>query len=141
MENKRRRWAYADSVGSERSSSVRQIRSGRICALCRRPLPAPHSAGEQLCGKCREERGRHRVYMYFMDRIGWHCQFLEEDLKTPLPKKLRFGSHEKIREIAERGGCTMNLETLQALDHAIEIGRGGVWLELTDEQYRKLAAG
>jgi hypothetical protein len=27
----------------------------------------------------------HRVYMSFMDRKGWHCQFLEADLKTPLP--------------------------------------------------------
>jgi len=26
--------------------------------------------------------------MHFMLREGWYCQFLEEDLKTPLPKKL-----------------------------------------------------
>jgi hypothetical protein len=32
----------------------------------------------------------------------------------------------------------MNLESLQALEHGIETGRGGVWLELTDEQYGKL---
>jgi len=31
----------------------------------------------------------HRVYMSFMLRQGWHFQFLEEDLKTSLPKKLR----------------------------------------------------
>jgi hypothetical protein len=32
----------------------------------------------------------------------------------------------------------MTLDTLHALDHAIETGRGGVWLELTEEQYGKL---
>lgn len=32
----------------------------------------------------------------------------------------------------------MNLESIQALDQGIEKGRGGVWLELTEEQYGKL---
>ena len=40
--------------------------------------------------------------------------------------------------MAERGGCHLNLEARQANDHAIEIGRGGIWLELTEEQYEKL---
>jgi hypothetical protein len=77
--------------------------------------------------------------MSFMLRDGWHCQFLEQDLKTPLPKRLRFSNKEKLREIAERGGCNMNLEARQSLDHGIEIGRGGIWLELSEEQYQKLA--
>jgi hypothetical protein len=73
-----------------------------------------------------------------MFRDAWYCQFLEEDLKTPLARKLRFRSPDKIREMAQRGGCTLNLETLQALDHGIEIGRGGFWMELSQEQYQKL---
>jgi hypothetical protein len=77
--------------------------------------------------------------MSFMLKDGWHCQFLEQDLKTPLPKRLRFNNQEKLREIAERGGCNMNLEARQSLDHGIEIGRGGIWLELSEEQYQKLA--
>ena len=32
----------------------------------------------------------HRVYMSFMAREGWFCHFLEEDLRTPLPRKLAF---------------------------------------------------
>ncbi len=76
--------------------------------------------------------------MSFMYRDGWLCQFLEEDLKTSLPRKLHFQSEEKVRELARRGGGMLNLECLQAFDHAIEIGRGGVWLELSDEQYRTL---
>src|SRR5213595_1863206 len=45
---------------------------------------------------------------------------------------------EKVREMAQRGGAAMSLDVLQALDHGIEIGRGGIWLELSDEQYQKL---
>jgi hypothetical protein len=94
--------------------------------------------GERLCSRCRASRSRHRVYMHFMFRNGWHCQFLEEDMKTCLARKLTFNSEVKVREMARRGGCTLTLDSLQALDHAIEIGRGGVWMELTEEQYQKL---
>jgi hypothetical protein len=76
--------------------------------------------------------------MSFMLRDGWLCQFLEEDLKTRLPRKVTLRSQEKVREMARRGGAGMSLDVLQALDHGIEIGRGGIWLELTDEQYGKL---
>ena len=76
--------------------------------------------------------------MSFQCRYGWHCQFLEEDLKTPLPRKLHFASPDKVVELVERGGGLSNLESRQALDQAIEIGRGGVFLSLTEEQYAKL---
>jgi hypothetical protein len=36
-------------------------------------------------------------------RNGWNCQFLEVDLKTPLPRKLHFTSTEKVIELVERG--------------------------------------
>lgn len=131
-------FAYTVGMGSERASTVRQIRSGQICALCRATLPKPQSYGEQLCAKCRGERKRHRVYMSFMEREGWLCQFLEEDLKTPLPRRVIVKSVDKVREMARKGGASMNLESHQALEHGIEMGRGGVWLELTEEQYGKL---
>ena len=76
--------------------------------------------------------------MSFIYRNGWLCQFLDEDLQTSLPRKLHFRTEDKIREIARRGDGMLNLESLQAFDQAVEIGRGGVWLELTDEQYRTL---
>src|SRR5438309_692978 len=125
-------------MASDRASTIRQIRSGSICALCRSALPPSQSAGERLCSKCRGERKRHRIYMSFVHRAGWVCQFVEEDLKTPLPRKVHFRDDQKVREIARRGGASLNLETLQAFDHGIEIGRGGIWLELSEEQYRKL---
>ncbi len=81
---------------------------------------------------------RRRVYMSFQCRNGWHCQFLEEDLQTPLPRKLRFASPDKVVELVERGGGLSNLESRQALDQAIETGRGGVFLSLTEKQYSRL---
>ena len=86
------------------------------------------------------EEVRHRVYMSFQCRFGWHCQFLEQDLKTPLRKKLHFASSDMVVELVERGGGLSSLESRQALDQAIEIGRGGVFLSLTEEQYAKLKA-
>ena len=55
---------------------------------------------------------RHRVYMSFQCRNGWHCQFLEQDLKTPLPRKLHFASRDKVIELVERGGGLSNLVPL-----------------------------
>lgn len=38
----------------------------------------------------------------------------------------------------EQHGAVLNLETEQAIRHGIDIGRGGVWLNLNEEQYRRL---
>jgi hypothetical protein len=78
--------------------------------------------------------------MSFLCRNGWHCQFLEQNLKTPLPRKLHFTSPDKVVEIVEWGSGLSNLESRQELEQAIEIGRGGVFLSLTAEQYAKLDA-
>jgi len=83
---------------------------------------------------------RHRVYMYFQDRNGWHCQFLEKDLKTSLPRKLHFTSADKVIELVERGGGIKDQECRQMLDQALAKGRGGIFLSLTEEQYAKLKA-
>ena len=76
--------------------------------------------------------------MYYMLRDGWMCQFLEEDLKTPLPRRLHFTNPEKIRAIVDKVGNFADLQDRQALDYGLEIGRGGVWLQLTEEQYARL---
>jgi hypothetical protein len=76
--------------------------------------------------------------MYFFLRSGWQVQFLEADLKTPLPRKLTFTDPEKIRELAKRGEAWGTSEARQMLEHAIETGRDGVYLRLTPEQYARL---
>lgn len=47
-------------------------------------------------------------------------------------------SQERLFEIAERGRHRLTQEERQALQHGIDMGRGGIWLELTEEQYRRL---
>jgi hypothetical protein len=76
--------------------------------------------------------------MSFMQRKGWTCQFLEPDLQTTLLRRLSFADVEKVRELVKRGGGLPDLESASALEHGIEIGRGGVWLNLTPTQYAKL---
>lgn len=80
----------------------------------------------------------HRVYMQFMLRDGWRCQFLQSDLKTPLPRKLTFTTADKVLELVSRTAGRLDTETRQALEYGIELGRGGIWLELTPEQYHQL---
>ena len=86
----------------------------------------------------RYDRPSHQAYMYFFMRSGWQVQFLEQDLKTPLPRKFTFADPEKIRELARHGEAWGDSESRQMLEHAIEKGRGGVYLRLTPEQYARL---
>ena len=80
-----------------------------------------------------------RIYMSFMlMKQTWSCQFLEEDLKTSLPRKLTFATSDKILDLAERTGALRDLAYQQAIEHGISGGRGGGWLMLTGEQYGKL---
>jgi hypothetical protein len=80
----------------------------------------------------------HRVYMTFFQREGWYVQFLESDLKTPLPRKFNFTDPEKIKELARRGEASGTSEARQMLEHGIEVGRGGCYLNLTPAQYKAL---
>jgi hypothetical protein len=90
------------------------------------------------CSMSRYDRPSHRVYMIFFLRKRWQLQFRESDLKTPLPLRLTFQDPEKIRELARRGEALGTSEAKQVLEHAIERGRGGMYLHLTPDQYRKL---
>ena len=78
---------------------------------------------------------------FVYDKGGWRCQFLGEGSKTPLPKQLIFQDPDKIMELAKRGGAAMNLEGRQAIENALRSGRGGVYLNLTGEQYARLCSG
>ena len=80
----------------------------------------------------------HRVYLSFQCRDGWHCQFLEEDLRTPLPRKLHFKTAEKVMELVERAGGFTDQDARSMVNQGIEIGRGGIFLRLTEEQYATL---
>jgi hypothetical protein len=40
--------------------------------------------------------------------------------------------------MAKYGGAAVKLEDVAAIEHAIGIRRGGIWLNLTADQYAKL---
>jgi hypothetical protein len=83
---------------------------------------------------------RHRVYMSFVrNEDVWYCRFHHDNLaKTPITKKFVFSSAEKIHEAARRGNGLIDMESRDALDEAVTIGKGGVWLHLTEDQYSAL---
>ena len=58
--------------------------------------------------------------------VGRFCQDAQAAARAALASKLF--------ELAKRGGSNLNLEGRQTLDHGIEIGRGGLWLDLSEEQ-------
>ena len=62
-------------------------------------------------------------------------------LKTPLPRKITVADEKKIFEMAKRGGFTLDIAGRRELQEAIRKGVGGIWLELTPEQYAKLQRG
>jgi len=84
---------------------------------------------------------RHRVYMSFFVRHGWQVQFMEADLKTVLPRLLVFAESDKLLEIFERWGVDRKMEDRSAFEYAIRVGRGGIYLDLSHEEYLKLRIG
>src|ERR1035437_7149850 len=93
-------FAYYSPIGGERASTARMRLSGQICCACKMPLhPEPNQKpGEWYCKRCAP---RLRVYMHFMlAKEGWSITFLEEDLKTSLPRRFVFQNDVKILDLA-----------------------------------------
>ena len=77
--------------------------------------------------------------MQFMLVIaGWQVTFLEQELKTPLPRKFMSQEPVKAMEMAMRGGADRISADKQAIEYAFSRGRGLVWLNLTLDQYGKI---
>lgn len=129
-----------------RASTERMMFRGERCQRCMTYLgPSP----ERLCARCTPASPQpprkpvasertHRVYVSFFQRDGWNVSFVESDLKTPVCRGRTFQSVDKLFALAGRGAEDKTLAGKQALDAAIAKGRGGMWLLLTDEQYRAL---
>ena len=115
---------------------MRMREAGKVCCRCKtflKPLPIT----ECYCSKC--DPTRHRVNMHFMNtQGGWYCQFLEEDLKTPLRRKLYFHDFHKVVDLAKREGAEFTAAVRWEIEAGLENGRGSVWLNLSEEHYRKI---
>ncbi len=94
-------------------------------------------AGPRQCDSCAP---LHRVYMYFMLARSWSVQFLEMDLKTSVGRIRRFSSIHNVRELIARTPTQLSAEAQAKLEHDISNGRGGIYLDLTPEQYNGLRA-
>ncbi len=76
--------------------------------------------------------------MKFVLLNGWQISFLEADLTTSLGSRLTFTDPEKIRELARHGKALMASEARTLFEYALIKGRGGIYLDLTPEQYALL---
>ena len=105
-----------------------------------RQIPSLGQLMERVRTHTLQPARRHRVYMSFVRNAnGWHCRFHQDDLaKTPISRQFVFSSPEKIHEAARRGNGLIHMESRHVLDEAVAIGRGGVWLHLTEDQYSAL---
>ena len=110
------------------------MRAGLICRSCKSPLPLPHEPASKLCGFCAD---KHLVYMYFRYCSKWHCAFRTEARKK-LPWEFTFGNAATIREMVRRGNGLIDEWDRDGFEVGLELGRGGVWLRLSDDQYRAL---
>jgi hypothetical protein len=125
---------YARAVSNEPIAFGRKMRAGRICSSCKLSLPAPHTPSLKRCASC---EGKHLVFMYFRQQSGWHCGFRTEDRKK-LPREFTFKSSTTLRELARRGRGLVHAWDREGFEIDVELGRGGIWLRLTDEQYAAL---
>jgi hypothetical protein len=82
-----------------------------------------------------------RVLMNFQSYSGlWSVHFIDADCRTPIGKKTRyidFVSLDDLRAFVKR--CNPDAGTIEEFEHDISAwGRGSIYVNLTDEQIRKL---
>ena len=70
-------------------------------------------------------------------KCRWNYRFIDSGLAM-LGAVRKARDPEIIRGIARRGGGLSNQEAKLMLDYGISQGKGGLYLKLTDEQYRAL---
>jgi hypothetical protein len=86
----------------------------------------------------------HRVYFSFFVRGDgdrgerWILQFSPPTLDRALGRRRSALSEQAIRDLIARTPTRLTLEDRQALDTALHKGRGGLFLELTPEQFAAL---
>ena len=112
----------------------RRMCAGEICDSCRSPLPLPHTPGLKRCAFC---AGKHHVRMTFRECFGWRCRFWTKSWEK-FPTEVTFKEAAKVREVATRGNGLIDDWDREGFELDLEIGSGGIWLRLSDEQYLAL---
>ena len=83
------------------------------------------------------KKNRHLVFMSFIRENGWRCSFCNAD-GTPISRQIVFGCADKVLETARRGNGIANEIDRICLQQEVATGKGGVWLKLTEEQYKSI---
>ena len=125
---------HARAISNEPIAAGRKMRAGKICSSCKLALPLPHTHGRKRCESCTQ---KHMVYMYFRHRCGWHCSFRTETRKK-LPREFTFNNAATLRELARRGNGLIDSWDREGFELDLELGKGGIWLRLSDKQYLAL---
>jgi len=79
----------------------------------------------------------HPVLMYYSRlESGWYCIFFDSrNLNVRLPRRLKFRDSEKVKELIQRGNADLkSVEAQRALADSIKLGRGKIWLHLSEVQ-------
>lgn len=80
-----------------------------------------------------------RVRMNYRVDNGWRVSFQEDGDTNPLPRRLVFLDPGKILEMHIRWGEHKTTAEVHRLERDLRLRNpGGIWLLLTEEQYRKL---
>jgi hypothetical protein len=130
-----RSFAYYSPMGGERGTTTIKRLAGEICCACKNFLPPPHTRGERYCDKCKPPVKV--VYAAFERKKAWEIVFYDSATQQRL-RTVTFQDDEKLVELAKRGGALTNLEAKQTVENGISNGKGGVFLKLSLEQYKKL---
>ena len=80
----------------------------------------------------------HKVHFaYWLYQGVWYYDFIGESL-VPIGHHRKTRNPDDIRAIAARGGGLPNLEARNMLEYGLRAGKGGLYLRLTDAQYKAL---
>jgi hypothetical protein len=82
-----------------------------------------------------KERRLH--FSFWLFEGVWLYRFIDGGL-APLGAVRRTHDPAVIKGIAERGGAVTNSEVRCMLDYALQQGQGGMYLSLSDDQYKRL---
>ena len=101
-----------------------------------------------LCGtSAREVVAQERVFVEFRKTpIGrpphdvWVVTYKHVTLRKEIAKPSRFEQADLVRRLYERAGEVRNLEAGNLLELGLRGGRGGFWIRLTVDEYRRLCA-
>ena len=125
-------------------------RSGKMCCNCRTPIDPP-AGRETYCARCADARGRgeHQRVFVRVQRFEspqqpkgvWQTTYQDHSLRRELRPPSRFTHADVVRKLFERSAENRDLEAQNLLEIGVRAGKGGFWIRLNAEEFRRLCAG